>query len=222
MVERLSFFGWGAQVKAGSLSLDAVGWCLAHSPKQLHRMLHRKEPGYGSRMQTGPQSSVTNQQEHGSHKVHWPSDLDVLLTTVPWAIPSHRRLWKRPCLSPSPIHPEGCRAFPSGPISFSGEHPLQISGCFSNQAEKEAYRFYSRPQLLHCCCLVAKSDLTLCDPTDLPIEEPQAPLSVGFPRQEYWSGLLFPSPGDLPDPGIECMFHALAAGFFITEPPGKP
>ena len=47
----------------------------------------------------------------------------------------------------------------------------------------------------------------------------QAPLSTGFPRQEYWSGLPFPSPGDLPDPGIEPMSPALAGGFFTTEPP---
>ena len=45
-----------------------------------------------------------------------------------------------------------------------------------------------------------------------------APLSMGFPRQEYWSGLLFPSLGDLPDPGIELMFPALAGGFFMAEP----
>ena len=49
----------------------------------------------------------------------------------------------------------------------------------------------------------------------------QAPLSMGFPRQEYWSGLPFPSPGDLPDSGIEPESPALA-GFFTTEPPGKP
>ena len=42
-----------------------------------------------------------------------------------------------------------------------------------------------------------------------------------FPRQAYWSGLLFPSPGDLPDPGIEVTFPALAVGFFITIPTGK-
>ena len=46
----------------------------------------------------------------------------------------------------------------------------------------------------------AQSCLTLCDPTDC---SPQAPLSMGFPRQEHWSGLPFPSAGDLPDPGIE-------------------
>ena len=42
----------------------------------------------------------------------------------------------------------------------------------------------------------------------------QAPLSKGFPRQEYWSGLPFPAPGDLPDPGIKPESPALAGGFF--------
>ena len=50
----------------------------------------------------------------------------------------------------------------------------------------------------------------------------RAPLSMGFPRQEYWSGLPFPSQGDLPDPGMEPGSPALAGGFFTAEPPGKP
>ena len=53
----------------------------------------------------------------------------------------------------------------------------------------------------------------------------QAPLSMGFSRKEYWSGLPFPSLGDLPDPGIKPMSHtspALADGFFTTVQPGKP
>ena len=53
----------------------------------------------------------------------------------------------------------------------------------------------------------------------------QAPLSMGFPRQEYWSGLLFPSPGDLPNPGMEPLSFvspALAGEFITAEPPGKP
>ena len=50
----------------------------------------------------------------------------------------------------------------------------------------------------------------------------QAPLSMVFSRQEYWSGLPFPSPGDLPQPGIKPSSPALASGFFTTEPPGKP
>ena len=45
---------------------------------------------------------------------------------------------------------------------------------------------------------------------------------MGFPRQEYWSGLAFPSPMDLPDPGMEPMFPALAGIFSTSEPPGKP
>ena len=49
----------------------------------------------------------------------------------------------------------------------------------------------------------------------------QAPLSMGFSRQEYWSGLLFPSPGDLPDPEIEPAFPALQAEALPSEPPGS-
>ena len=49
----------------------------------------------------------------------------------------------------------------------------------------------------------------------------QAPLSMGFPRQEYQSGLPFPSPRDLPDPGIKPTSPALADGFFTAESPGK-
>ena len=49
----------------------------------------------------------------------------------------------------------------------------------------------------------------------------QAPLSMGFPRQEYWSGLPFNFPRDLPDLGIKPMTPALAGGFFPTEPSGK-
>ena len=45
---------------------------------------------------------------------------------------------------------------------------------------------------------------------------------MGLSRQEYWSGLPFPPPGDLPYPGVEPMSPALAGGFFTTEPPGKP
>ena len=50
----------------------------------------------------------------------------------------------------------------------------------------------------------------------------QGPLSMWFPRQEYWSGLLFPSPGDSPDLGIEFASPSLAGRFFTNEPPGKP
>ena len=53
----------------------------------------------------------------------------------------------------------------------------------------------------------------------------QVPLSMGFSRQEHWTGFPFPSPGDLSDPGIELMFvciSCIAGRFFTTEPLGKP
>ena len=53
------------------------------------------------------------------------------------------------------------------------------------------------------------------------------PLSMEFSRQEYWSGLPFPTPEDLPNPGVKTGITsltspAMAGGLFITEPPGKP
>ena len=52
-------------------------------------------------------------------------------------------------------------------------------------------------------------------------EAPYALLSMGFSRQEYWSGLPFLSPGDLPDPGVEPGSPALQADSLLPEPPGK-
>ena len=69
--------------------------------------------------------------------------------------------------------------------------------------------------------LVTKSCLTLV--TLLTVTH-QAPLAMGFPRQEYWSRLPFPLPGDFPDPGIELVSlasPALAGRLFSTEPLGK-
>ena len=93
----------------------------------------------------------------------------------------------------------------------------------------ELTKFFSRRNLLPtldnnsfkrtylvCCCnfyksvvLVTQLCLTLCDPMDCVAR--QAPLSMESSRQEYWSGLPFPSPGDLPDPGIEPRSSALQA-----------
>ena len=71
-------------------------------------------------------------------------------------------------------------------------------------------------------CLWAQLCPTFCNPWTV---THQAPLTTGFPRQEYWSGLPFPSWGNLLDPGIEPTSPAspsLAGRFFIAEPPGKP
>ena len=67
---------------------------------------------------------------------------------------------------------------------------------------------------------VAQSCLTLCDPMDSNLH--QAPQSMGFSRQEYWSGLPFPSPGNLPDPGIKPRSPTLSTDALPSEPPGKP
>ena len=67
--------------------------------------------------------------------------------------------------------------------------------------------------------LVTKSCLTLVTPWTV---THQTSLSMEFPRQEYWSGLPFASPGDLPDPGVGPTSWVLAGGFFTVEPPGKP
>ena len=69
---------------------------------------------------------------------------------------------------------------------------------------------------------VAQSCSTRCDPYSCGTVARQAPPSMGFSRQEYWSGLPFPSPGDLPDQGIKPNPPALAGRLFTTEPPGKP
>ena len=65
-------------------------------------------------------------------------------------------------------------------------------------------------------CEVAQSYLTLCDPVDC------SPLSMGFSRQEYWSGLPFPSPGDLPNPGIKPRSPALQADAYPLSHQGSP
>ena len=78
---------------------------------------------------------------------------------------------------------------------------LSISGNQKSESESE----------------VAQSCPTLCDPVDCIAH--QAPRSLGFSRQEYWSGLPFPSPGDLPDPGIESRSPTLQADALTSDPP---
>ena len=67
---------------------------------------------------------------------------------------------------------------------------------------------------MHICCCLVMSD-SFANPCTVAL---QAPLSMGFSSQEYWSELSFPSPRDLPGPGIEPESPALAGRFFTTEP----
>ena len=75
----------------------------------------------------------------------------------------------------------------------------------------------SQPAVRKLCQSVSR--VRLCDPMDC---GRQAPLSVECSRQECWRGLPFPSPGDLPHPGIEPASPALQADSLPSEPPGKP
>ena len=69
----------------------------------------------------------------------------------------------------------------------------------------------------------AKSSLQSCLTLAIPwTEASQVPLSVGFSRQEHWSGLPFPSPGDLPNPGIEPGSPEFQVDSLSSEPPEKP
>ena len=76
---------------------------------------------------------------------------------------------------------------------------------------------------LGCCCCVMLSPVQLF--MTLWTVARQAPLSMGFSRQEYWRGLPFPSPREFPNPGIKptsLVSPALTSGFFTIMPPGKP
>ena len=72
-------------------------------------------------------------------------------------------------------------------------------------------------QMSCCCCLVVSNSFA----TPWTVAR-QLPLSMGFLRQEYWGGLPFPSPGDLPDLGIEPVSPAWQGDSLLIQPPRKP
>ena len=81
---------------------------------------------------------------------------------------------------------------------------------------------YRHPAYLTTYCRVKVKSLSRVQLFETPWTiAHQAPLSMGFSRQEYWSGLPFPSPGDLPNPGIEPRSPPLQADALTSEPPGK-
>ena len=90
---------------------------------------------------------------------------------------------------------------------------IKITGCLLT---KTTVAMPSCSGLEYGGCLVTKSCLTLATPQTVVW---QAPLSMGFSRQEYWSGLPFPSPGDLPHPGIKPGSPVFEGRFLTTEPP---
>ena len=114
-----------------------------------------------------------------------------------------------------------------------GPHPgtKGSAGCHNSRLvlEWKLFHCFSKfcsyyAMLLYChCCSVTKLWLTLLWPHGhiWIVCSPPAPLSMGFPRQANWSGLPFPSPGDLPNPEIEPMSPAVVGGFFTNESPRK-
>ena len=118
----------------------------------------------------------------------------------------------------------GCHAvlqgiFPTQGLNWCLMSPALAGGFFTTSATgSRILIIFSRPTL--CCYLVTKSCPTLCDSIDC---SHQAPLFMAFPRCEEWSGLPFPSPGDLPNPGIKPESLALAGRCFtesLGEAPG--
>ena len=91
--------------------------------------------------------------------------------------------------------------------------------CARMRSEQGLLNMAKLCNLLNCGGLVTKLCPTLVTTWTVAC---QAPLSIGFSRQEYWCGLPFPSPGDLPDPGIEPRFPVFQADSLPTELQGKP
>ena len=95
-----------------------------------------------------------------------------------------------------------------------------VSSDGGRKSVMEEVRIIERAQSCSCMCAhFLQLCLTLCDPTTV---ARQAPLSMGFSRQEYWSGFPCPPPGVLPNPAIEPESPALQVDFLSTEPAGKP
>ena len=94
------------------------------------------------------------------------------------------------------------------------------SGWFDS--EIQCFLISVRTAVSHSICVCVHACSVVSDSVTPWTVACQALMSMGFSRQEYLSGLPFPSPGNLPQPGTEPMFPALAGRFFTSEPPGKP
>ena len=149
-----------------------------------------------------PASSLTYLSSVDSHPATWPPVVPQICQ-----VPSYHE-----SLHCFPLHPE-CS-------SLDGCMAYYLTSGFTWMPSDWGLLWPYSVYLHHCECLHAQSLQfcpTLCDPWTIAL---QAPLSMGFPRQEYCSGLPLPSPGHLPDPGIKLtspMSLALAGRFFTTS-----
>ena len=126
-----------------------------------------------------------------------------------------------PCPPPGDLlHPQ------IEPVSLMS--PALARGFFTTSTKARQKLLIIRKKIIYIYYVIQKGDcyfsrLVMSDSFATPWTiAHQAYLSMGFPKQEYWNGLPFPSPWALPDPGVEPTSLALAGGFFTTEPPGKP
>ena len=153
-----------------------------------------------------------------SRQEHWSG--------LPFPSPMHESekwKWSRSVMS-DPQQPHGLQ--PSRllhPWDFPGERvrSLQTMRSFRGTQLLVTTRGSTEMSIKYCVCILSLVQLFATPWT----VAHKAPLSMGFPRQEYWSGLSFPPLGDLPNPGIEPtspVSPALAGGFFTIKPPGKP
>ena len=111
----------------------------------------------------------------------------------------------------------GCHFLLQGIFLTQGSNPglLHCTQILYHWATREAHSIYKESE-----SEVTQSCPTLCNPMGSSLH--QAPPSMGFSGQEYWRGLPFPSPGNLPNPGIKPRSSALRAAALTSEPPGKP
>ena len=111
------------------------------------------------------------------------------------------------------------RIGPGSPALQADSLPAELSGKPYNFSEVSPRRDEAYPSNEHACCVLSHFSSVQAFVTSWTVVL-QAPLSMGFPRQEYWSGLPWPPPGDLPDSEIAPMSlksPALAGGFFTTS-----
>ena len=110
-----------------------------------------------------------------------------------------------------------------GQFSFQSQRramPKNVQTTIQLHSFHMLVRLCSKSFKLGLCCVLSQSYLTLCDPHRLQPTRHLCPW--GFSRQEYWSALPCPSPGYLPNPGIEPRSPTLQEDSLLTEPLGKP
>ena len=169
-------------------------------------------PGGGRGARSVLVSTVTTSSEWPLSSPRWPLCFSLHLHQCSFLFEGLVDIFRRAQLALEPGRPHPCLS------------PFPHSGCPFWLCNLPPPPSTAGSSTLPCVCVCARApvlSLTLGAPWTV---AHQAPPFMGFPRQEYWSGLQFPPPGDLPDPRIKPQSpasSALAGRYFTTEPPGK-